>query len=299
MQEQRKDVGDTGADYAALIGMDWSDKKHDVFLYVTDTQKVEHKVIENTPEAVDEWVQKLRERFEGQPVAICLEQSRGMLIYMLMTHNFVTLYPINPSMSAKYRETFTPSHAKDDPTDAELMMELLRYHHNRLKAWKPDNVQTRMLARLCEERRNAVNLRTKLVQELNAKLKTYYPQALKLVGENLSSTMACDFLLKWPSLQQTKRAKVKSLRAFYYGHNCRSESLIKQRLELLTNAKAATTDEAILTPLVASVKMLARLIRDLDPAIKDFDEQIKALFNQHPDKDIFDSLPGAGDASAK
>ena len=297
MQEKQTDVTKE-LNYAAFIGLDWSDKKHDVYLHVCATGEEESKVIASTPEALDEWILQLRERFESRPVAICLEQARGVLVYMLMAHDFITLYPINPAMSAKYRQAFTPSHAKDDPTDARIMMELLLHHRDRLSAWKPDNVQTRTLARLCEERRAAVNLRTKLVQKLNAKLKMYYPQALTLVGENLSSTLACDFLQKWPSLAEVKKAKPAKVRAFYYGHNCRSESLIQERIKLATTAKAATTDEAILIPLVASVKMLARLIRDLDPAIKDFDEQIKVLFAQHPDAAIFGNLPGAGDALA-
>ena len=297
MQEKQTDVTKE-LDYAAFIGLDWSDKKHDVCLHVCATGDEESKVIENTPEALDEWILQLRERFEGRPVAICLEQARGMLVYMLMAHDFITLYPINPAMSAKYRQAFTPSHAKDDPTDARIIMELLLHHRDRLTAWKPDNVQTRTLARLCEERRAAVNLRTKLVQKLNAKLKMYYPQALALVGEDLSSTLACDFLQKWPALAEVKKAKPAKVRAFYYGHNCRSESLIQERIQLATTAKAATTDEAVLIPLVASVKMLSRLIGDLNPSIKGFDEQIKALFAQHPDAAIFGSLPGAGDALA-
>ena len=297
MQEKQTDVTKE-LDYAAFIGLDWSDKKHDVCLHVCATGNEESKVIENTPEALDEWILQLRERFEGRPVAICLEQARGMLVYMLMAHDFITLYPINPAMSAKYRQAFTPSHAKDDPTDARIIMELLLHHRDRLTAWKPDNVQTRTLARLCEERRAAVNLRTKLVQKLNAKLKMYYPQALALVGEDLSSTLACDFLQKWPALAEVKKAKPAKVRAFYYGHNCRSESLIQERIQLATTAKAATTDEAVLIPLVASVKMLSRLIGDLNPSIKGFNEQIKALFAQHPDAAIFGSLPGAGDVLA-
>ena len=297
MQEKQTDVTKE-LDYAAFIGLDWSDKKHDVCLHVCATSDEESKVIENTPEALDEWILQLRERFEGRPVAICLEQAQGMLVYILMAHDFITLYPINPAMSAKYRQAFTPSHAKDDPTDARIIMELLLHHRDRLTAWKPDNVQTRTLARLCEERRAAVNLRTKLVQKLNAKLKMYYPQALALVGEDLSSTLACDFLQKWPALAEVKKAKPAKVRAFYYGHNCRSESLIQERIQLATTAKAATTDEAVLIPLVASVKMLSRLIGDLNPSIKDFNEQIKALFAQHPDAAIFGSFPGAGDALA-
>ena len=62
----------------------------------------------------------------------------------------LVLYPINPKMSAKFREAFYPSGAKDDPLDAELMLDILRYHRDRLKAWTPDEPTTRQLQLLVE-----------------------------------------------------------------------------------------------------------------------------------------------------
>ncbi len=120
--------------FAALIGIDWSDAKHDICLVETATGTQELSVVKHTPESLNEWARALRSRFGGERIAVCLEQSRGSLIYALLKYDFLTLYPINPQMLSRFREAFTPSRAKDDPTDAEYLVELLIHHRERLKA---------------------------------------------------------------------------------------------------------------------------------------------------------------------
>jgi hypothetical protein len=43
------------------------------------------------------------------------------------------LFPVNALTVAKYRQAFTPSRAKDDPSDAELQLELLLKHRDKLQ----------------------------------------------------------------------------------------------------------------------------------------------------------------------
>ncbi len=68
---------------------------------------------------------ELRQRFPEGLVAIALELGRGPVIAALMHYDFLRLYPINPKSLARYRETFSSSGAKDDPTDAALLLDLL------------------------------------------------------------------------------------------------------------------------------------------------------------------------------
>jgi hypothetical protein len=82
------------AGYAAYIGIDWADRKHDISLYECETQAVEHCVISSQPEAIDAWVEELRQRFSGKSVAIALEQKRGPLIYALCKYEFLVLFPV-------------------------------------------------------------------------------------------------------------------------------------------------------------------------------------------------------------
>ena len=285
-------------EYAALIGLDWAAEKHDVCLWDAATGKSRHRVIEHTPEALAEWLAELQASYPGRRLAVCLEQSRGALMYALMDHAFLDLYPINPVTLARYREAFAPSRAKDDPGDARLLAEILRLHRDKLAVWKPDDEQTRTLAFLNEERRKAVNLRTKLVLRMQAALKLYFPQALAWLGADLGTPMACDWLLKWPTLEAAQRSRPQTVRAFFYAHNCRSAAHVESVLAALPAAKPLTTDAAVLAVQPLTVQMLAKQLRLLHGAIVAYERQIAARFRPHPDAFLFENLPGAGPALA-
>jgi transposase len=116
-----------------------------------------------------------------------------------LRYDFFTLFPVPPKTLAKYREAFAPSRAKDDPSDAALLLDLLVTHRDRLRQWRPDDERTRTLQLLVEHRRRLVADRTRLSNRLTALLKAYFPQALEWLPD-LRTDLACDFLLRWPSL---------------------------------------------------------------------------------------------------
>lgn len=279
--------------FAAIIGIDWASEKHDICCYDCATGKQSSMIITHTPEILAEWIAELRRSYNNQPVAICLEQSRGALVHALLGHDFIYLYPINPETQANYRKAFSPSRAKNDPTDAELLMDILLKHADKFKCWCPDDKDTRKLALLNEQRRAAVDERKKLVQRVKAFLNGYFPQALDLLADNVTSNLACDFIQKWPTLDAIKRAKTKTIREFYYGHNYRRGDLIEKNIEIVRNAVALTHDEAIIDSYSLTVQTLADQIRCINTAIRKYDDAIDALYKIHPDAFIFSSFPGA------
>ncbi len=286
----------TAEEFAALIGIDWADQHHAVCLRPAIAPQLEHSRLEHTPEALAAWLAALRQRFGGRPVAICLEQKRGALVPALLEQPFVVLFPVNPQTLAKFRQAFATSGAKDDPPDAAWLLELLVKHRDRLRPWRPDEPTTRALAALVQARRKAVELRTQLANELRAALKDYFPQALELVGDDLTTTLAGDFLLRWPTLQAIQQARPSTLRTFYYGHHCRRADQITARLQLRAQAQALCTDWAIIEPAALTVQLLARQLRSLAGSILTFERRIAEVFSRHPDRFIFESLPGAGAA---
>jgi len=66
----------------------------------------------HTPEAVEAWAIELGTRFNGQPIAVALEQSRGSLVFMLSKYAHLVLFPVHPTTLVKYRQGFRPSGAK-------------------------------------------------------------------------------------------------------------------------------------------------------------------------------------------
>ncbi len=195
------------------MGIDWADQKHDICLYDPSTQEFEFSVISSQPEAIAAWVDGLRKRFKEAMIAICTEQKRGPLIYALCKYKFLVLYPINAQTVAKYRQAFTSSRAKSDPMDAQLLVELLLKHNDKLQAWQPSSAILRSLQQLVENRRMLVAEKVRLTNRITAALKGYYPQVLKWF-EDKDTQIFCEFLTRYPSLKSAQCAPNEELEQF-------------------------------------------------------------------------------------
>lgn len=277
----------------ACVGLDWGDTRHAVQLQGVDGGAVDSLDLEQTPDVLHAWVAQLRQRFHGRPVGIAIEQRKGAVIHALMAYDFLVLYPVNPKALARYREAFRTSGAKDDPTDAGLLLDLLRKHRAQLRAWRPDTVEARTLQALCEQRRKLVNQRVAVTNRITSLLKQYFPQALDWVGD-VASVQGCDFLQQWSTLVAVQRARPRTIRTFYQRHNCRTAAVIDRRLVQIAAARPLTSDAAIVGPLSLAVQAYATQLRALLLAIQTFDTRIAEVFAAHPDHDVFASFPGAG-----
>lgn len=284
-------------DYAAWIGLDWGSEKHAVALQSADCSQVQRCELKQTPEAMHDWFLKLGGRFPGRKVAIAIEQSKGAVINFLLGFDFVHVFRINPKSLSSYRDALHPSGAKDDPTDAELLMNFLKLHAEKMQPWVPDTPDSRALVRLVEFRRKTIGQRTALTNALTQVLKDYFPQALEWAGD-LATVMACNFLSRWPTLEKLQKTKPEKIRNFYIKHGCRRSEVIDERLKQICSAVPLTQDPAVIDTSVFMVETITNQLRPLLDAIGRIDKEIEARFRKHPDCDIFDSFPGAGAAMA-
>ncbi len=282
--------------FAAFIGIDWADAKHDICIQAAGDERREFSCIEHKVEAIDEWAQSLYRRFGG-PIAVALELSKGPLVYALQKYDFFVIFPVNPSSLAKYRETFTPSGAKDDPTDAEYVLDLIMRHADCFEPLHPQSVEMRTLVLLVEQRRRLVDDRVRTTNRLRNTLKQYYPQALEWF-DRIDTPLFCDFIERWPTLLQVKRARRTTLQSFFHQHNMRRMHLLEARLTSIKAASPLTLDAAVITSHRLQALMLVDLLRVTLVAIKRFDEEIAELAPQHPDYELFSPLPGAGPSLA-
>jgi len=280
-------------EFAAFVGLDWADTKHDVCVQAAGTERREFGILEHSPEAIDRWVQTLRTRFNGQRVAVCLELNKGPIVSALRNYDFLVLFPVNPLTLAKYREAFTPSRAKDDPTDAELQVDLLLKHRDKLTPLTPQSPTMRALAQLVESRRRLVGDKVRLTNRLTSALKNYFPHVLQWFEEK-DTPLFCDFLSRWPTLKAVQLARRSTLEAFFREHHVRSADLIAKRLQAIKSATALTTDDGLITPNALLVQALVAQLRVTLRVIADFDKAIAQYAQDHPDFPLFDALPGAG-----
>ena len=281
-------------EFVAFASIDWADRKH-VWKMAPLGASPEQGEFENTPEAVQAWATGLCHRFGGRPIALCLEQSRGALVYMLTQYPHLVLFPVHPTTAARYRETFSPSGAKGDPGDTASLLDLLLRHRERLRPLQLDTAPTRLLQLLTQQRRELVDEKTRQKLRLIAGLKQYFPQLLQWFDE-VDSPLVGALLQRWPSLQQLQRTNPSHLRDFFHEHNCRGEERIQQRIQAIYAATPATPDAVVLEGEGSKACDWVAVVATLRERIAKLDQRIAELVAAHPDSALFASLPGAGPA---
>ena len=278
--------------YTAFIGLDWADAKHDVCIQAASSDEREFDQFPHQVASIEHWAHTMQARFGGK-IAVALELSKGPIVSALQKYDCFVLFPINPSTLAKYREAFKPSRAKDDPTDAELALDLLVRHPDRFKPLKPQSVPMRTLLYLVEQRRQLVGDKGRFVNRLTNTLKQYYPQALDWFEQH-DTPLFCDFISRWPTCLMARRARKTSLDTFFQQHNVRFAQVIDERIRAIKTAQPLTDDVAVITAHQLQALALVDLLRASLQAIDRYDAQIAQLAPTLPDYALFDALPGAG-----
>ena len=279
--------------FVVFVGIDWADEKHVWCLQAAGSQKRESGELEHTPEAVEAWVGQLCQRFGTGPIAVAVEQSRGALVFMLSKYEPLHLFPVPSTMSASMRKALYPSGSKDDPRDADLLLDLLLQHRDKLRRLSPDTEATRRIQNLVEERRKLVDEKTAQTNRLTGDLKIYFPQMLDWF-ERLDTEQVCALLERWPTLEELQRVPPRELRTFFRKHHCRDQELIEHRILAIRQALPAIQDRAVIEAKGMVVKVIVQVIAHLVQGIADLDKKIEEAAEAHPDFFIFDSLPGAG-----
>ena len=231
-------------------------------------------------------------------MAIILEQARGALVHALMFRAGLTLFPINPKQFARYRESYSNGGAKNDTSDARLLVQMLCERHQTLRPWMADDELTRLLARLCQTRRQLVNERTRLSQQIQAQLKAFFPLALELARGKATSPLLLEIVRRWGDPRAFRRVHPSSLQRFLAKHGYRHDEQRDELVQRIRSTPLLSTDRALIEPAQLVCEVLGQQLAALQKTIDQMQTRIDQAMAQHPDAKLFTSLPGAGQALA-
>ena len=274
------------------IGIDWADQEHHVFITNDLGANLGSFAITHSVEGFA----KLEDRVKGlssdqKGCLFALEIASGLLVGYLLAKGY-TVYPINPKAVDRYRDRYRVSGAKSDPGDAMVLSHILRTDRPRHQPLMPSSELARELLLLTRDHQNLVQQRTRLVNQLNACLKEYYPAALQFFS-SVDQPLALAFLNHFPTPGDAQRLSLQELEAFCFKHHYHNRKDIKR----LYNKLQLPMLQAHPFVVRAKSRYLLSLISQLIPlqqSIKEYEGEIECLFKRHPDSEIFLSLPGAG-----
>ena len=276
------------------IGIDWSQSKHDLCFLNQAGSSIAQITIPHSQEGF--WqIETMRQKL-GCDVADCyvgLETAHTILVDFLWDQRYTQLYILHPKKVRSSRGRFRQSAARNDPSDALLIADILRTDHPRLQAWQPDHLLTRQI----RAKIGFVSFLTRRIVGLTNRqrmlLLRYYPAVAELFT-SLKAPIAQHFIQAFPSLQEAANLDLEQFRMFarqhHYVHYHKLPGILAKLHQPYPQA-----DPGIVMACQQEAQMLAAILLEMIAAKKTMLREIKGLFAQHPDREIYASLPGTGE----
>jgi len=173
---------------AVFCGIDWAEGHHDIALIDGDGKLIAKRRIQETLDGFAELTAMLAEAGDSDeaPIPVAIETPRGLLVAAMRVTGR-PIYPINPLAVARYRGRTSVSGKKSDHVDAMALANILRADAHLHRMLPDDSALARSVTVLARGYQDAVWRRTKLVQELRARLLEYYPGFLAAFGSGSGS----------------------------------------------------------------------------------------------------------------
>jgi transposase len=278
------------------VGIDWASQCHAVCVVDDAGRKATAFAITHTADGFDQLVVRLRRYGDPAGLPVAIERPDGRLVDRLLEAGHPVV-PVQPNAIKAWRDAEVLSGARNDPSDAALIAEYLRLRQHRLRVLTPFSAETRALRAVVRTREDLVDQRVAATNQLGACLEAFWPGA-KGIFADLASPIALDFLARYPTPESAASLGEGRMAAFLTKHGyCgrrRPEELLA-RLRAAPAGLCGTTEvEARRDAVLAMVKVLRALLA----AIKDLDRSVLAHLGEHPDAEIFTSLPRSGRISA-
>ena len=280
------------AELTHYLGFDWATDKHDVVVVGRTGQIVLQLTFENTAEGWATLRQKLLALGAPRTLGVAIETSHGPAVERLWEMG-LQVFPINPKAAERYRDRKAPSGVKDDQLDAWSFADALRTDGQDWRPLRPEDPQTQLLRLLARDEIALIEQRTALILQLQAALYEYYPAALEAF-DDWGTPATWEFVARFPTPTALLQAGPRRWQKFLHLHHMGKPETFQKRMAIFARADKFVNPSTAVTQAKSMLALaVVRQLQTLEAQLRAYRQRIEQLFNDHPDHDLFGSLPGA------
>lgn len=273
------------------IGIDWSEKKHDLCFLNQVGQVLQTLTIARTPSGFLQ-LEQARQRVgvQAQECVVGIETHHNLLIDFLIERGYTQLYVLPPNAVKSARGRYWQSGSKSDPQEAHLIADMLRTDLARYHAWvrdQPLTVQIRARISLIGYLNKEI---WQLGNRLRAALIRYYPAALEIFS-SLDSLIPLAWIQEYPTPEAAQATRYAEFQDFLHRHHHTQPRKWAACYARLQQAQVTASTE-LAQVYAQEAALLAQLMSQLVQAKTRLLTETDRLFQQHPDGYIYHSLPG-------
>jgi transposase len=272
-----------------FAGLDWASKTHAVCV-VDDAGEIKIRFeIANTGKTFTGLVKRLSKLGVG---GVAIERCDGPLVEALLDAE-LRVVVITPRQVKGLRSRYSGSGAKSDAGDAYLLADVLRTDGHRLAALTRDSDETAVLRALSRTRKDLVEARVGLVNQLLAQLERVFPGAVGLFAR-LDSDVAIAFLRRYPTQHAATKLTQARFAAFLRRIAYCGRKPVEELFTRIHEAPPAGLNATEADGRAACVLALLRAIETVRREERELEAEIIERLDAHADAHIFTSLPKAG-----
>ena len=278
----------TGTGARVCAGIDWAKDDHAICIVDADGEVLDRFMIAHTAAGLKRLVGKL---LAAGATEVGIERGDGPVVEALLSAELVVLV-IAPGQLKNLRSRYGSAGNKDDRYDAYVLADVVRTDRRRLTPLTRSIPATQALRSTVRARRNLIEHRVGIANQLRAHLHIVFPGLARLFAD-IDSAISLAFIERFPS--QTKADWLTPARIGAWlgkvGYSGRTApEVLHQRILAAprgTTGPEAEAHAAVTLAYVAALRVLATQIAALEDSIAD---QLEV----HPDRDVFTSLPRSG-----
>ena len=280
------------------LGLDWAKEYHEIVVVDRAGRMVLDLRIDHTAAGWGRLRAKLLDLAgpDLSVVAATIETNRGPAVERLLELG-CAVYPLNPKAAQRYRDRKAPSGGKTDHLDAFSFSDALRTDGHGWRQLKPEDPQIQELRLLCRDEISLIEQRTAFVNQLQEALHEYYPAALEAF-DDWTKPAAWAFIERFSTPQTLKKAGKRRWEKFLHSHRLARPETYQKRLETFGRATEFCGNQAVTNAKSVLAVSLAKQLHVLEQQLEVYRKRIEELFREHPDHDLFGSLPGVGNKLA-
>jgi transposase len=279
-----------------FTGIDWAASTHAVCVIDVAGKIAAEFTIQHSAEGIAQLIRRLARYGDPAAMPIAIERPNGRLVDLLLEAGHPVV-PVSPNAIKTWREGEVLSGAKSDAGDAAVIAEYLRLRRHRLQVVAPYSGETQALRAVVRTRSDLVDMRVAATNQLSALLEASWPGAQAIFAD-VESPISLAFLTRYPTPASAAHLGEKRIAAFCTSQGYSGKRPAAELLARLRSAPAGATGPALTTALGTAVLALVAVLRALNTAVKDLDRSATARLGEHPDGEIFTSLPRSGQINA-
>jgi transposase len=268
--------------------VDWSWDRQAVCVVDDEGRVLDRFDVEHQARPLWQMCDRLHRR-EVRRVAI--ERPDGPVVRALLDAG-LDVVVISPRQVRAFRIRHGTAGNKDDRFDAYVLADALRTDGHRMGSLVPDRDDTRALRALVRARKDLVEHRIGLSNQLLANLLQAFPGAVELFAK-LDSPISLTFLERFPTADRAAWLSERRLGAWLRSVGYCGNKTASELFGHLSGAPAGLRGEAGVGHGIVTVQLVGSL-RDVRARIDELDRRIAEALELHPDGGIFRSLPRAG-----